>query len=311
MPSRGNQHNVNVNFLYGSLGRRNRRSPSFWRCSKRTSPARGCRSAPETPPKPPGPSSTPEAPRERRPAGPARQAPSSPTPPSQDSLAVGCHNMDSERDRPDYWPSLTSHQEYYSPRPPSSAHAQARETRPVMQPFRTLVALVKRCPWAAVSDLGPLGQPASEDIYYPSVPRSLLHDTAVSFVVKDFTRLDLPEFVISCPFEHVDLVNQLLAPEGSGRQLSARGASGQPRDGDQLRSMLLDGMPSIALALHSDADGGHSPPRNRTPDEPRPGSGGGGRTRELPDQVPRRRPARRRSWMLSNGEVNNTQGEQA
>lgn len=120
-----------------------------------------------------------------------------------------------------------------------------------MQPFRTLVASVKRCPWAPVSDVSQRNQYASDDIYYPPVPRSLLHDTAVSFVVRDHTRPDLPEFVISCPFENVHLVHQLLAPDGSRRQLTARGTSGHPRSGDQLRSMLLDGTPSIELALHA------------------------------------------------------------
>ncbi|KAG6357374.1 hypothetical protein INS49_013251 [Diaporthe citri] len=179
--------------------------------------------------------------------------------------------MDGGMDRPDYWPSPIGHQDYHSPRPPSSARARA--PWPIMQPFRTLVAFVKRCPWAVISDLGSPGPSASDDIYYPSVPRSLLHDTAVSFVVKDHTRPDLPEFVISCPFEHVDLVHQLLAPDGSRRQLSARGTSGQPRNGSQLRSMLLDGIPSIELTLHRDAGGDAGGPNSRQ--RPSTGNDGG------------------------------------
>ncbi|KAI3396507.1 hypothetical protein diail_12127 [Diaporthe ilicicola] len=189
--------------------------------------------------------------------------------------------MSGGMDRPVYWESpVGGHRDYRSPRPPSQTYA----SWPVMQPFRALVALVKRCPWAVGSGLGSQDQALSDDAYYPSVPRSLFHDTAVSFVVKDHTRPDLPEFVISCPFEHVDMVHQLLAPEGSRRQLSARGTSGQPRAGDQLRSMLLDGTPSIELTLHpytGRGRGGRSE-RQKTPEwndgaapASRPGSGGG------------------------------------
>lgn len=175
-------------------------------------------------------------------------------------------------------------QDLYSPVPQSSA--QGRAPPAVMQPFRTLAASVKRCPWAPASDLSPRGQHAPDDMYYPPVPRSLLHDTAVSFVVRDNTRPDLPEFVISCPLENVHLVHQLLAPDGSRRQLTARGTSGQPRGGDQLRSMLLDGTPSIELALHADT-GGERPgaPPSRHGHRPGGGDGGGaeGRTARFVD----------------------------
>lgn len=248
MPSHTKQDDIN--FLYVSQSRKKRRRPSFWGC-RPNSPARNRHSEQRTPAKLSEPSSSSEAARERSPSRRARQAHGNPTAPGRSRLAAQNDTMDGGMDRPDYWPSPI--QDYHSPRPPSSA--QARAPWPIMQPFRTLVAFVKRCPWAVVSDLGSPGQSASDEIYYPSVPRSLLHDTAVSFVVKDHTRPDLPEFVISCPFEHVDLVHQLLAPDGSRRQLSARGTSGQPRNGSQLRSMLLDGTPSIELTLHPDAGG--------------------------------------------------------
>lgn len=285
MPSRTRQDDIN--FLNGSQGRKKRRRPSFWGCRpcRPSSPARNRHSGQRTPAKLSEPSSSSEAVRERSPPRRARQASGNPTPSGRNRLAVEHGSMDGGMDRPDYWPSPIGHQDYHSPRPPSSARARA--PWPIMQPFRTLVAFVKRCPWAVVSDLGSPGQSASDEIYYPSVPRSLLHDTAVSFVVKDQTRPDLPEFVISCPFEHVDLVHQLLAPDGSRRQLSARGTSGRPRDGSQLRSMLLDGTPSIELTLHPNlgGDGGGSNSRQRpsTGNErgavaPRPGSSGGGHT---------------------------------
>lgn len=159
--------------------------------------------------------------------------------------------MDGGIDRPVYWESPMRPQGYRSPRSPRSP-SRTRAPWPVMQPFRALIALVKRCPWALGSDLASRDHAFPDDAYYPSVPRSLLHDTAVSFVVKDHTQSDLPEFIISCPFEHVDKVHRLLAPHGSRRQLNARGTSGQPRAGDQLRSMLLDGTPSIELTLHPD-----------------------------------------------------------
>lgn len=254
MPSHSNQDDIN--FLYGSQGRKKRRRPSFWGCRpcRPSSSARERHPGREAPAKPTEPSSRSEVARQRSPPHPARPAQSSPTRPGRHRIAAQDDTMDGGRDRPDYWPSPMAYQDYYSPRPPSPA--PTRDRWPVMQPFRTLVAFVKRCPWAVVSDPSPRGHSAFDDVYYPSVPRSLLHDTAVSFVVKDHTRPDLPEFVISCPFEHVDLVHQLLAPDGSRRRLSARGTSGQPRAGDQLRSMLLDGTPSIELALHADAGGG-------------------------------------------------------
>ncbi|ROV97342.1 hypothetical protein VMCG_06893 [Cytospora schulzeri] len=127
----------------------------------------------------------------------------------------------------------------------------ARSPRLIMRPFCQLVSLVKHCPWMLGSDVHPFAASSgADDIFFPPVPRSLLHDTAVSFVVTDHTRLEQPQFVISCPLENVELVQRLLAPDGSHRQLSARGSSRQPRNADQLRSMLLDGTPNIELSLH-------------------------------------------------------------
>lgn len=278
MPSHANQDDTN--FLYDSQGRKKRRRPSFWGCRPRrpSSPARNRHSGQQTRAEFSEQQSLSfEVVRERSTPRRTRHTHSNPNPPCRRRPSAENDNMDGGMDRPDYWPSSpTGHRD--SPRPPSSARARA--PWPVMQPFRTLVSFVKRCPWAVVSDLGPRGQSASDDVYYPSVPRSLLHDTAVSFVVKDHTRPDLPEFIISCPFEHVDLVHQLLAPDGSSRQLSARGTSGQPRNGDQLRSMLLDGTPSIELALHPDAGGPSSRRRPSIGNDggafvSRPGSGGG------------------------------------
>lgn len=277
MPSHAKQDDIN--FLYDSQGRKKRRRPSFWGCRPRrpSSPARDRHSGKQARAKFSEQQSLSfEVIRERSPRR-TKHTHSDPNPPYRHRSAAEHDIMDGGMDRPDYWPSSPiGHRD--SPRPPSSARARA--PWPIMQPFRTLVALVKRCPWAVVSDLGPRGQVASDDVYYPSVPRSMLHDTAVSFVVKDHTRPDLPEFIISCPFEHVDLVHQLLAPDGSSRQLSARGTSGQPRNGDQLRSMLLDGTPSIELALHPDAGGPSSRRRPSFGDDggtfaSRPGSGRG------------------------------------
>lgn len=282
MPSHAKQDDVN--FLYGSQGRGKRRRPSFWGCRpcRPRSSARNRHSGQQTPARPSEPSSSSEAARERSPPRRARQAHRNSSPPRRYHLTAEYDIMDGGSDRSDRWPSPRDHRDYQAPRSSSLVRGQA--PWPVMQPFRTLVAFVKRCPWAVFSDLGLRGQSASDEVYYPSVPRSLLHDTAVSFVVKDHTRPDLPEFVISCPFEHVDLVHQLLAPDGSRRQLSARGTSGQPRNGDQLRSMLLDGTPSIELALHQNASGetGGSSSRRRSlagndggAAASRPGYGGG------------------------------------
>lgn len=291
MPSHTKQDDIN--FSCGFQGRKKRRQPSFWGCRphRPSSPARDRHSGQQTPAKLSEPSSSTEAARERGPFRRARQAHINPTPTGRQRLTAEYDTMDSGMGTPDDWPSPIGHQDYHSPQSPFSARARA--PWPVMQPFRTLVAFVKRCPWAIVSDLGARGQPASEDVYYPSVPRSLLHDTAVSFVVKDHTRPDLPEFVISCPFEHVDLVHQLLAPDGSRRQLSARGTSGQPRNGDQLRSMLLDGTPSIELSLHPESVGPSSRQRPLArndgvgvPPRPEPSGGrdtGGRDNREVRD----------------------------
>lgn len=152
----------------------------------------------------------------------------------------------------------------------SSRHQPVRDrdsvlpSRPVapltMHPFGRLASTVQQCPWMLGSGTACPTSPAPpnnfDDLYYPPVPRSLPHDTAVSFLVTDHTRPSQPRFVISCPLEHVDLIHGTLAPAGSRRVLSARGSSGQPRAGDQLRSMLLDGTPNIELALHARSVGG-------------------------------------------------------
>lgn len=119
-----------------------------------------------------------------------------------------------------------------------------------MHPFSALITTVKQCPWMLGSDMDPFAPDHKPD-FYPLVPRSLKHDTAVSFVVTDQTRPEQPQFIISCSLEHVDLVQDMLAPAGSLRMLSARGSSGRPRDGGELRSMLLDGTPNIELALQA------------------------------------------------------------
>ncbi|KAJ4416971.1 hypothetical protein N0V82_006420 [Gnomoniopsis sp. IMI 355080] len=118
-----------------------------------------------------------------------------------------------------------------------------------VHPFSRLSKTVKQCPWMLGSDVNQFAPNHNPDFYLP-VPRSIKHDTAVSFVVTDQTRPEQPQFVISCALEHVDLVRETLAPNGSQRALSARGSSGHPRDSAELRSMLLDGTPNIELALH-------------------------------------------------------------
>lgn len=145
---------------------------------------------------------------------------------------------------------------------PPVKHPSALLSQPVvMHPFGRLASTVQQCPWQLGSDVDPTAararaQALGGDLFYPPVPRSMMHDAAVSFVVTDHTRPEQPRFVISCPLEHVDLVERLLAPTGSHRVLSARGSSGHPRQGDQLRSMLLDGTPNIELAIH--VGGGHA-----------------------------------------------------
>lgn len=119
-----------------------------------------------------------------------------------------------------------------------------------IHPFSRLSTTVKQCPWILGSDIRPSALGNDPDFYLP-VPRSVKHDTAVSFVITDQTLPEQPEFVISCPLEHVDLVRGILAPAGSHRMLSARGSSGHPRDANELRSMLLDGTPRIQLSLHA------------------------------------------------------------
>lgn len=128
----------------------------------------------------------------------------------------------------------------------------------MMHTFNSLASAVQHCPWTFGTDLDPTGNAirdhASSSAFYPRVPRSLMHDSAVSFVVTDHTRPELPRFVISCPLEHVDHVHRLLAPDGSGRVLRARATSGHPRQGDQLRNMLLDGTPNIELAIYGSGE---------------------------------------------------------
>lgn len=119
-----------------------------------------------------------------------------------------------------------------------------------MYPFSRLSATVKQCPWILGSDISPSAMSDNPDFYLP-IPRSVKHDTAVSFVITDQTRPEQPEFVISCPLEHVNLVREILAPAGSHRTLSARGSSGHPRDADELRNMLLDGTPKIELSIRA------------------------------------------------------------
>lgn len=148
---------------------------------------------------------------------------------------------------------------------PSENHSPSLTRAPTLYPFDKLASTVKQCPWMLGPDTHATRTAhsiGSDSSYYPPVPRSLLHDTAISLVVTDHTHPAQPRFVISCPLEHVDLVPRLLAPDGSRRVLRARGSSGHPREGAQLRSMLLDGTPNIELALqHADsAHGGSSSP---------------------------------------------------
>lgn len=154
--------------------------------------------------------------------------------------------------------------------PSSTASRSIVDERPfTMHPFSRLASTVKQCPWMLGSDTDFTAHFRNPE-FYPPVPRSLMHDTAVSFVVTDFTRPEQPHFVISCPLEHVDFIQKMLAPEGSQRVLRARGSSGHPREGDRLRSMLLDGTPNIELALHGSGNCGSSGPANG------PAAGGGG-----------------------------------
>lgn len=143
---------------------------------------------------------------------------------------------------------------------PASAPASASTPTPApftIHPFARLAATTKQCPWMLGAEISPLAQDLlhTNPDFYPPVPRSFRHDAAVSFVVTDQTKQLPVQFVISCPLEHVDHVNDMLAPAGSGRVLSARGSSGRPRDGAELRSMLLDGTPEIELVLSSRGGG--------------------------------------------------------
>ncbi|ROW11928.1 hypothetical protein VPNG_05252 [Cytospora leucostoma] len=238
MPGTGSD---DLNPLYDFRGRRKPR-PSFW----------GCRSS------------------EIRSSGKSRE--------SRESKDQGCKNPGIRTNRPSSRPSnyftserhpsdrkkkvsieTNSEGDLWSSSAPADSidhggmHAHTRTPRFIMRPFSQLVSRVKRCPWMLGSDVNTFAEPTvADDGFFPPVPRSLLHDTAVSFVITDHTRVEQPQFVISCPLEHVELVQRLLAPEGSHRQLSARGSSGHPRSGDQLRSMLLDGTPNIELSVHRD-----------------------------------------------------------
>lgn len=120
-----------------------------------------------------------------------------------------------------------------------------------MRPFNHLASAVKQCPWVLGSDAHPFAAHETSGDFYPSIPRGLMHDTAISLLLTDHSHPEKPKFVISCPLEHVGFIQRLLAPEGSRRQLTARGSSGHPRGGDQLKSMLLDGTSNIELAIHS------------------------------------------------------------
>lgn len=140
-----------------------------------------------------------------------------------------------------------------SPEAQTTARPGSQLSQPdlfAMYPFSRLTTTVKQCPWILGSDIRPSTLCKNPAFYLP-VPRSVKHDTAVSFLVTDQTRPEQPQFVISCPLEYVDLMREILAPAGSRRTLSARGSSGRPRDAGELRSMLLDGTPSIELCLHA------------------------------------------------------------
>lgn len=124
--------------------------------------------------------------------------------------------------------------------------------------FNQLASVVRQCPWMLGAEIQPSATDPNAE-FYPAIPRSFKHDTPVSFVVTDYDRPEHPTFVISCPLEHVDLIQKTLAPAGSSKKLVARGSSGRPRGGDQLRSMLLDGTPNIQLALQSSSGGSGHP----------------------------------------------------
>lgn len=228
------------NLLSGSQGHKKRR-PSFWGCRPSETGARSTgrsresrRSREQRSDEPPSKTNCPPSPR-----------PSDPTLPQRPGSD---HKKDSANMVPGggFWSSSARNRiTDYDDAPTRASHFTVR-------PFSQLVSHVKRCPWMLGSDLHPFETASdfADDVFFPLVPRSLLHDTAVSFVITDHTRVEQPQFVISCPLEHIEIVHRLLAPEGSHRQLTARGSSRQPRNADQLRSMLLDGTPNIELSLH-------------------------------------------------------------
>ncbi|CAN8097775.1 unnamed protein product [Discula destructiva] len=259
------------NFLYGNQGQKPRRA-SLWGCKRGIappevfSPRSPARAAQDSPTHNTTPNTSAEMPQQTS------------TPPSGDHRshqrsdprehAQAHHNTDrvvqqqqsEPLDHPHHY-----HQHHqvpgfppYQP-PPFTVH-----------PFRHLATTVKQCPWMLGSDVNPFA-PGSHPEFFPPAPRSLKHDTAVSFVVTDQTRPQQPQFVISCPLEHVDFISDMLAPAGSQRMLSARGSSGHPRDGAELRSMLLDGTPNIELALHCNVVAA-----NEAGHHDSGGSGGGG-----------------------------------
>lgn len=223
------------NFLYGYQGQKSKR-PGFWGCKRASGPLSGsrapanhdspsCHTTFDTGVEMPQSTQTP-SPVERR----AHHH-------SQGGVHVEINN--------------TRRMRHATPAPPTQPPGFPPSQPPppfAMHPFSRLATTVKQCPWMLGSDVNPFAHDHNSD-FYPPVPRSLKHDSAVSFVVTDQTRPEQPQFVVSCPLEHVEFVKDMLAPAGSQRTLSARGSSGTPRDGAELRSMLLDGTPNIELAL--------------------------------------------------------------
>lgn len=208
------------NFLYGDRGQKRRRA-SFWGF--------------------------------KRPEAPPSIIDSSPDSPLTDGMVDSRGDARHSRTRPDQRsrrnPPRTE-EDQNTQHSPGDQNSPGPHPPFAMYPFSQLSMTVKQCPWILGSDIRPSALGHNPDFYLP-VPRSVKHDTAVSFVIKDQTRPEQPEFVISCPLEHVNLVREILAPAGSHRTLSARGSSGHPRGADELRNMLLDGIPRIELSLHA------------------------------------------------------------
>ncbi|KAK7731793.1 hypothetical protein SLS53_008614 [Cytospora paraplurivora] len=263
MPGTGSD---DLNPLYDFRGRKKPR-PSFWGC--RSSETRSSRKSRESrEPKDPG-SKNPGI-KTKRPSSRPSSYSTSERHPSDRKKKVSIET----NSEGDFWSSSAPADSIDH----GGMHAHTRNPRFIMRPFSQLVSRVKRCPWMLGSDVNTFAElTVTDDDFFPSVPRSLLHDTAVSFVITDHTRAEQPQFVISCPLEHVELIQRLLAPEGSHRQLGARGSSRHPRSGDQLRSMLLDGTPNIELSLHWDWATG-TPSRGDGNGSSWGGNGGGGVT---------------------------------